>query len=189
MAKLSTMRARAFALRSLRAAAGSRASVRMAAASARGFSGGTTRPVSPRISFASPTSVAIAGRPHAIPSASAFEKPSPKPELDTVKSAAANRRGTSWGRPRRQPVARGLKIFRPGTNQHRKQTRQLHHRREEAAMVLHRVDACHVSEHHCILRDADLGAHGLAHGRVGSELIDIDAVGDDLRAPRAITQS
>src|SRR4029079_10706311 len=150
MANLSAMRARALILRSDRAAAGSRTSVRMAAASAPGFSGGTTRPVSPRMSVASPTSVAIAGRPHAIPSASAFEKPSPKPELDTAKSAAADRRRsslhrTAGGAPAgplvaagpAQNVSRGWKIFRPGADQQREQIRQFLHGRKKAPMVLH----------------------------------------------------
>ena len=37
-------------------------------------------------------------------------------------------------------------------------------------------------EHHYIRRDAEFAAHGLAHGGIGTELVDIDAVGDNLRA-------
>ena len=55
-------------------------------------------------------------------------------------------------------------------------------------MVFHRVDACDMRKHDRALGNAQFEPHRVAHGGIGPELVDVHAVGDDLRPPRAIAQ-
>ena len=55
-------------------------------------------------------------------------------------------------------------------------------------MILHCIDTRDVGEHYCFFGNAELGAHRGARGCVGSEMVDVDAVGKHLRAPRMIPE-
>jgi hypothetical protein len=66
--------------------------------------------------------------------------------------------------------------------------RQRRHRGEKTAVVLHRIDTCDMRKHDCVLGNAELGSHRAPRRCIRLEFVDVDSVGDHLRAPRMISQ-
>ena len=130
---------------------------------------GTTQPLSPTMLRASPTSVATAGRPQAMPSARAFENPSPKAESRHDDIRGCKQSLNIVAAAQSEDTGHAAKALGAGANEQGFYFGQLHQRRLQVFVILHGIYPRNVGKNEISVGNAELGPDRGARPRVRLE--------------------